>query len=260
MLKFVQADACETLNRSAGMADLVFMDPPFNIGVNYANCNDKIPDSDFLIQLQNWIDCSINAMKTHGSIWLHLPDRWTPDALVYARQRGLTLENWIIWHYRFGVCQPNRFINSKCHGLWFSFGEPKVNVQAGHVASDRAALYNDWRSDGTRMDLDVWGFEKFWGRVQGNNKERRPLHPNQLPEKYLERIIKLTTIAGDLVVDPFCGSGTTAAVADALGRHCITGDLSQEYLDSAKERTAVRVNYQGLQSGRISCSDKGVME
>ena len=87
-----------------------------------------------------------------------------------------------------------------------------------------------------RMDLDVWGFDRYWGRITGNNKERRALHPNQLPEAYLRRVISLCTEPGDLVVDPFCGSGTTATVALSLGRNVITGDVCEQYLNSAAER------------------------
>src|SRR5690606_22889011 len=138
-------------------------------------------------------------------------------------------------HYRFGVHQPSRFIRSKSHALWFSKGDPYVNEEAALVQSDRAAIYNDNRiyessRGGMRMDLDVWGFDRFWGRVQGNNKERRPLHDNQLPEVYLKRVIGVCSKPGDLVIDPFCGSGTTATVARAMGRNCITGDISAAYI------------------------------
>jgi DNA modification methylase len=247
------ADARETLGYAinSGGADLIFADPPFNIGVEYgAHCDDEKDAPDYERELREWISYASEAMKPTGSFWLHLPDRWAANAVVYGRDvLGLKLENWVVWHYRFGMWRQNRFINSKCNGLWFSKGNPKVHPEAALVPSDRAVVYADARTDGTqnpgmRMDLDVWGFDPFWGRVQGSNAERRPLHKNQLPELYLDRIIRLTTDPVDLVVDPFCGSGTTATVATTLKRRCYTGDSSLEILQSAIERIkggAVRI-------------------
>jgi DNA modification methylase len=72
-----------------------------------------------------------------------------------------------------------------------------------------------------RVPGNVWGIPsdgEYWGRVQGNSKERRQGHPNQLPEVYLERLIRAYTDENDIVVDPFVGSGTTPVVARALKR------------------------------------------
>ena len=88
---------------------------------------------------------------------------------------------------------------------------------------------------GMRPMLDVW-FGDNMGRVQGNNKERRPLHKNQLPELYLSRILRCSTDAGDTVMDPCLGSGTTGVVARALGMHFIGIELEKKLLASAKAR------------------------
>jgi len=239
----------ETLKKMAG-ARLIFMDPPFNQGEAYDTWDDDMDDHLYERFLETCIKRAGASIAGDGSLWVHVPDRWAANAVCYARDRlGMRLENWVIWHYRFAVWQPNRFLKSKCHGLWFSWGDPVINREAGLVPSDRASIYNDGRAatssdSGLRMDLDVWGFDRYWGRVQGNNQERRSLHPNQLPEKYLKRIIGVLTNEGDLVGDPFCGSGTTAVVAGALNRRFITGDVSEKYLNSAcarLEKGAVRV-------------------
>jgi site-specific DNA-methyltransferase (adenine-specific) len=230
--------------------NLVFMDPPFNNGTAYDDWDDNLDRGDFFECLFKWMSTAAAVMADTGSLWVHVPDDWAADVVVIGRDNlDLHLENWIVQHYRFGQHRPNRFISSKCHGLWFSHGNPKVNPDAALVPSDRAAIYNDDRvldaeRMGRRMDLDVWGFERYWGRVQGNNKERRSLHQNQLPELYLKRIIEVLTDPGDLVVDPFCGSGTTATVAEALNRTSITGDITRRYVESALGRVeegAVRV-------------------
>jgi site-specific DNA-methyltransferase (adenine-specific) len=107
--------------------------------------------------------------------------------------------------------------------------------------SDRASIYADPRTmakdtnKGMRVPMDVW-YGKYWGRIQGNNKERRHNHHNQIPEIYLERVIKACSNPGGLVLDPFCGSGTTSTVARALGRRSITIEYSKVNAASAWER------------------------
>lgn len=221
---------------------LIFMDPPFNMGVPYAGWDDDLEPDLYAARLELWIGIAAQVVADCGSIWLNLPDQWAAEAVIYAKNKGLKLENWCIWHYRFGMCQPKRFISSKTHVLWLSRGNPIVNHEAALVPSDRAAIYNDSRINdtergGMRMDFDVWGFDPYWGRVQGNNKERSPAHPNQLPEVYLNRVISVCSNIGDLVADPFCGSGTTAVVANALGRRCVTGDISE----TAAKEAIVRI-------------------
>jgi DNA modification methylase len=91
------------------------------------------------------------------------------------------------------------------------------------------------QNKGLRVPMDVW-YGKYWGRIQGNNKDRRHNHHNQIPEIYLERVIKACSNLGGLVLDPFCGSGTTSTVARALGRRSITIEYSQVNAKSAWER------------------------
>jgi site-specific DNA-methyltransferase (adenine-specific) len=107
--------------------------------------------------------------------------------------------------------------------------------------SDRASIYADPRTmakdtnKGMRVPMDVW-YGKYWGRIQGNNKERRHNHHNQIPEIYLERVIKACSNKNSLVLDPFCGSGTTSTVARAIGRRSITIEYSKVNATSAWER------------------------
>jgi len=228
-------DALELLE-NIRHATIVFLDPPFNIGQAYEATDDAIDSEAYLRKLRQWIQAGWNALGEHGSLWLNLPDALCWRAAAFADELGAKLENWCIWHYRFAVCQPYRFLRSKSHALWFSKGSPIVNAEAALVPSDRATLYNDDRTTlGTRMDFDVWGFDKYWGRIQGNNLERG-ITPNQLPEKYLQRVVSVCSNESDMVIDPFCGSGTTATVCQALKRRCITGDISRMYCETAVER------------------------
>ena len=241
-------DCLEGLSYFEGDADLVFADPPFNIGQDYEGdaTEDDRKWGDYCQWTAEWLRLACGALKTDGSLWVNVPDAVAVSVIQACEAWTWELEDWCIWHYRFGQCTDAHFIRSKTHLLHFTsryshkpkwypdqIREPSVRQEMG----DKRA-----KSEG-RVPMDVWYGENM-GRVQGNNKERRPLHPNQLPEKLLERIILSCTKEGDLVVDPFLGSGTTCVVARALGRESVGIEKSAAYCESAWERLkkgAVRV-------------------
>ena len=225
--------------------DLVFADPPFNWARAYDEWDDKMADGDYLKFTYDWLDLCVGGLKDTGSLWVNIPDDWAAEIVVHLKQRGLTMVNWCIWHYRFGQNTKGRFINSKVHVLYFSKHPSKRTWNSEPVleTSDRRAIYGDPRTEskrdgmpaGLRVPMDVW-YGKFWGRVQGNNLERRHYHDNQLPEVYLERVIACSSNAGDLVLDPFLGSGTTGVIAHALGRRFIGTEFSKQNAKNAVER------------------------
>lgn len=232
--------------------DLVFADPPFNWNRAYDEWEDDLPDAEYLKFTYDWLDLCAGGLSDNGTLWVNIPDDWAAEIVVHLKGRGLKMVNWCIWHYRFGQNTRTRFINSKVHALYFSrhkqpreSGKPGRTWNPGKVLepSDRATTYFDPRTTskrdgmpaGMRVPMDVW-YGKFWGRIQGNNDERRGYHDNQLPEVYLERVIEATSNEGDLVLDPFLGSGTTGVVAHALKRRFIGCEYSAENAKSAFER------------------------
>lgn len=225
--------------------DLVFADPPFNWNRAYDKWDDAMNDRDYLDFTRDWLDLCIAGLRKGGQIWVNIPDDWAAEIVMHLKARGLMMNNWCVWHYRFGQNTTARFINSKVHALNFVKGGAMHTWNPHEVLemSDRAAIYGDKRTlskedgmpPGKRVPMDVW-YGPFLGRVQGNNKERRGYHDNQLPEAYLERVIRSTSKPGDLVLDPFLGSGTTGVMAYALGRNFIGTEFSKENAKRACER------------------------
>lgn len=248
----LHGDCCEIIP-TLGKFDFVFADPPFNIGHKYSGYEDR--RDDFTDFTQRWIDVCWQACD--GVLALHGPDDLAEAYLIAARRLGMRRIAWVNWHYRFGQCSRSNWIDARCHCLLFAKHDQHTwNPDDVLVESDRVK-YGDRRihdtdNGGKRLPGTVWGCPSdgpFWGRVQGNSSERRPGHPNQLPEVYLARLLLAYTNKGDRVLDPFAGSGTTATVADALGRHCITIDVSAANVESVRQRVrdgAARVIAKGL--------------
>jgi len=241
-------DCRQTIPKAAQpeSVDLIFADPPFNWARNYEEWDDKRPDDEYLDFTYTWLDLCINALKPAGSFWVNIPDDWAAEIVVHLKSRKLTMVNWCIWHYRFGQNNKTRFISSKVHALYFAKQPAEKRTFNKHEileVSDRRAIYADPRTEskkdgmpaGLRLPMDVW-YGQYWGRIQGNNKERRHNHDNQLPETYLERVVRACSNPGDTVMDPFTGSGTTGTIARWLGRNYIGCELSPNTAQSAWER------------------------
>lgn len=228
---------------AAGTIDLVFADPPFNWKRAYDKWDDDLPDDEYLALTYAWLDLCASALAPHGSMWVNIPDTWAAEIVVHLK-KSMHMVNWCVWHYRFGQNTLGRFINSKVHALYFCKDTTKRIWRPDDILepSDRATTYFDPRTQnkkegtaGMRLPMDVW-YGKYWGRIQGNNAERREKHDNQIPEVYLERVIRACSDPDMIVLDPFLGSGTTCTVARELGRRSIGVEYSAANAKSAFER------------------------
>jgi site-specific DNA-methyltransferase (adenine-specific) len=227
-----------------GSVDLIFADPPFNWDVDYGEWHDNMPRDAYLKFTHEWLDACLRVLAPHGSIWINIPDDTAAEVVVHLKGKKLHMINWCIWHFRFGQCRNSSFIVSKVHVLYFAKDKDPTkriwNPDQVLEPSDRATTYADVRTRRTqtpslRVPLDVW-YGPYWGRIQGNNRERRANHENQIPEVYMERVIRACSREGDLVLDPFLGSGTTCTVARALGRRSVGIDYSKSIAESAFAR------------------------
>jgi DNA modification methylase len=259
-------DCRKVLPTLANPYDLVFADPPFNIGHPYEGYEDAMPIAEYNAFTREWLCAAVNVLRPGGTLCLHVPDELAKFILAvsYASKfPPIKQVDWIIWHYRFGqsgnAAKSSRCINSKAHLLVFVKEGGTRTWNPPMVPSDRATVYGDERTaasatPGERVALDVWGVPSDgpnWGRVQGNNGERWDRkhgaladHPNQLPEVYVARALRAYSNPGDRVCCPFGGSGTEAVVALALGRRVAAVEFSEVNCRSIVkriERGAIRV-------------------
>ena len=163
-------------------------------------------------------------------------DDYAAHVRIIGEELGLHCRNWIIWHYTFGQQTKNKFARAHTHILYFVKDKKEFtfNEHAVRLPSDRQLIYNDKRANAVgKMPDDVWN---TYSRVCGTFKERQGWHPCQMPELLLTRIIATSSNLGDLVLDPFIGSGTTAVAAKQLGRRYVGIDINEEYCQMARQR------------------------
>jgi site-specific DNA-methyltransferase (adenine-specific) len=232
--------------------DLAFADPPFNIGYEYDTYDDRRAKADYLVWTETWLGAVRRVLKPTGSFYVAIGDEYAAEVKVRLDALGLEMRNWIVWHYTFGVSCTRKFNRSHAH-IFYYVADPKrftFNADTVRVPSARQTTYADRRAnprgklpDDTwvlrpqederlfRPDTDTW----YLARVCGTFKERGQ-HPCQMPEALLERIVRVSSNPGDLVLDPFAGSGTTLAAAKRLGRHYLGVELSADYAERIRRR------------------------
>lgn len=156
--------------------------------------------------------------------------------MITLRDTGFVLRSWVKWYEAFGVNQSNNFNRTSRHVL-YAVRDPKrfvFNPSEVSRPSDRQAVYKDKRaaSDGKILD-DVW---LDIPRLTGTSSERMPDFPTQLPVALMSRIVRCASEPGDLVVDPFNGSGTTGVACIQSNRKYIGIDQSSQWIDMADKR------------------------
>lgn len=252
--------------------DLAFADPPFNIGYEYDEYDDVRGADEYLKWSREWISGVIRVLRPDGTFWLAIGDEYAAELKVLCtRELGLHCRSWVVWYYTFGVHCKAKFTRSHAHLFQF-VRDPQnyvFNADAVRVPSARALVYGDKRADPKgRLPDDTWilapvlppdvptvdGFilrpqdipdrmppdadTWYFSRVAGTFGERRGWHGCQMPEQLLGRIIRACSNEGDVVLDPFGGSGTTLAVAKKLHRRFIGFELSKQYATRIEQRLA----------------------
>jgi site-specific DNA-methyltransferase (adenine-specific) len=232
--------------------DLAFADPPFNIGYEYDVYHDRKGRADYLAWTEKWLAAVQRVLKPTGSFYVAIGDEYAAEVKVRLDALGLLMRNWIVWHYTFGVHCTKKFTRSHAH-IFYYVVDPKrhtFNADAVRVPSARQTTYADRRANPKgRLPDDTWVLRPqedarlfppesdtwYVSRVCGTFRERTG-HPCQMPEAVLERIVRASSNVGDLVLDPFAGSGTTLAVAKRLGRRYLGVELSEDYAEAIRQR------------------------
>lgn len=235
--KIYQGDVIEVLKNKIkdNSIDLIFIDPPYNIGKDFNGLMDKWEnDEDYLNWCYKWIDLCLKKLKDNGSFYVMTSTQFIPFFDIYLREKVNILSR-IVWSYDSSGVQAKKFFGSMYEPILFcvkdkkkyTFNSNDIQVEAKTGAKRKLIDYrkNPPQPYNTKkVPGNVWEFS----RVRYRMKEYEN-HPTQKPIALLERIIKASSNEGDIVLDPFSGTFTTSYVAKSLKRKSIGIEISKEY-------------------------------
>lgn len=235
-------------------AHLIVADPPYNQGEEYDAYEDNLGYDEYMAWTQKWMKAAVDALDRHGSLWVFVPDDWVSEVDILARKTfKLYKRRHIVWAFTFGQAAQKNFTRSHAHILYFTKSKTRYtfNSDVLRVPSARQLVYKDKRANATgKLPDDTWvllrnELEKVmtpdrdtWmvSRICGTFKERRKHSPNQIPVPIMERIVRACTDPEDMVLDPFCGTGSLGEACKIVGRNYIGYDLSATAVKATADR------------------------
>lgn len=226
-----------------GCVDLIVTDPPFAIDFRAKRANynrtaervlegyNEIPAEQYYGFTLEWMREAHRVLKDSGSMYVFSGWNGLRDILNALHETGFITVNHIIWKYQFGVYTKRRFVTSHYHCLYVCKNERLRR------------FYPDCRFPHTRTEEgnpryrdmeDVWSIPReYWN---GDVKT-----PTKLPRELVRKILQYSSVEGDLVLDPFLGSGQVAVVAREMGRRFIGFEIVPEYYRFAQQRLQLGV-------------------
>lgn len=229
--------------------DLIFADPPYNLsgkglkwkgsktGGDWSMVNEKwdiMPESEYNIFTINWIKESFDVTKDGGSIYVSCSHHNLGEVMLALKQVGYQINNVITWQKTNAM--PNMTRRVYTHSTEFVVWAVKGKKWVFNY-NELKEINPDKQLDGSLKQMrDVWSLPLVQGKERIRGKDNKAVHPTQKPEEMLRRIIIASSNKGDVVLDPFLGSGTTAYVAKKLGRKWIGIEKENKYVKVAQKR------------------------
>jgi site-specific DNA-methyltransferase (adenine-specific) len=236
-------DALEMLSYHLpnGSVDLIFADPPYNLGKDFHGRKDKWDsDQEYLQWCYQWLDLCVDKLTETGSLYVMAATQNMPYFDIYLRVKMHVLSR-IVWYYDGSLYEPILFCVKDKQRYTFNANdilvEAKTGAKRGLIDYRKAVptFYNSQKVPG-----NVWQIPRVRYRM-----EEYENHPTQKPVALLERIILASSNPGDLVLDPFAGTFTTAWVAKQFERRSFSIEIEEEYVKIGLRRLQILTHYQG---------------
>jgi len=231
-----------------GFADLLILDPPYNLSKNYNGHLFKEREG---AEYQEWFASVIRILKPtlKSTSTVYVCSDWRTSLLVApVLEAELRVQNRIAWEREKGRGTIRNWKNNT-EDIWFctvseeyTFNVEAVKLKRRVIAPYRTEDGNpkDWKAEKTgnyrlTHPSNIWTdiTIPFWSMPENTD------HPTQKPEKLMAKLLLASSNPGDVVFDPFLGSGTSAVVAYKLGRHFVGIELNQEYCCWALKRLKI---------------------
>lgn len=231
--------------------DIVFADPPFNLGKHYdKGVNDRMKSEEYLVWSKQWLSESIRVLKTGGSLFVFNLPKWCIEYGAYLNQQGMLFRHWIACRMPKAFPRGQRMSPAHYGLLYYTKGEPavfnkvytpiqlcrhcggEIRDYGGHrkkLNVNGINLMDVWDTpeevweDPTSSDTEeiLWALaEEMWVDIPPvRHRQHKKRGANELAPIMLERIIAMASNPGQVVIDPFGGSGTTFYAAQKLKRY-----------------------------------------
>ena len=229
--------------------DLVFADPPYNLSGNGLHWKgnktggdwymvneewDRMSAPEYLLFTRKWIGGAYRVLRDGGSIYISCTFHNISEVMIVLKQLDFKINNIITWQKTNAMPNMTRrvFTHSTEFVVWAVKGKKWIfNYE------ELRKMNPDKQKDGSLKQMrDVWQLPLVQGKERIRGKDNRAIHPTQKPEEMLRRIILASSNKGDIVLDPFLGSGTTTVVAKKLGRNWIGIEKDKKYFKVAENR------------------------
>lgn len=220
--------------------DTVFADPPFNLGKQYGSrSNDELPDERYVAWCKEWIRECCRILRPGGAFFLYNLPKWNVLLGAYLSEIGMLFRHWIAIEISACLPIPGRLHPSHYSLLYYTKGKPKTFRRirtpiltcrhCGGEVKDYGGHRGAMNPKGVTLK-DVWTDIPPVRHWKFKSQDRRA---NALSTKILDRVVEMSTVPGDVVVDPFGGSGTTFAVCEKKHRHWLGAeiDFAQEIVE-----------------------------
>lgn len=236
--------------------DLLFLDPPYNLNKSFStNEFSHMHCDDYAAWMESWLRPLIRLLKPTASVYIC--GDWRSCAPIFeVASRYLIIQNRITWEREKGRGALENWKNA-CEDIWFCTVSKNYTFNVEDVKLKRRVIAPYRREDGSPKDWDkqeqgnyrlthpsnLWTdlTVPFWSMPENTD------HPTQKPEKLLAKIILASSNPGELVLDPFCGSGTTSVVAKKLGRQYTGLEKDRGYCCLTEKRLAMADSQTSIQ-------------
>lgn len=255
----VHGEALDVLKSiESSTVDLIFADPPYNIGKDFDGIHDKVEEEEYFQWCWAWLDECHRVLKPNGTFYLMNSTQNMPRLDIYCREKFEILSR-IVWAYDSSGMQARKFFGSLYEPILhmvknaksYTFNTDEILVEA-KTGAKRGLI--DYRKNPpqpyntTKVPGNVWEFPRVRFRMDEYEN-----HPSQKPEALLERVIKASSNPGDVVLDPFGGSFSTGAIAKRLQRKSITIEKNEVYVKIGIRRLEIPSSYapEELQKNKV---------
>lgn len=250
--KVYQTDCFKLLDElKPNSVDLAIIDPPYNLGK--AEWDTFKSEQAFLDFTYSWIRALIPSLKDNASLYIFNTPHHSAYIAIYLDKLGLHFQNWITWDKRDGfAATKKRFVPTQETILFYtksvtgffdaeSVRTPYLSTERIKHAANKGILKDGKRwfpNPAGRLTNDVWHIVSDRHKNKLNGKTQKGLHLTTKPLELIERMIQASSQPGDLVLDCFMGSGTTAVAAKKLGRNFIGCDNDPANIVITNQRLA----------------------